>query len=84
MGGIGPFSFFKSDMESKAHFRHALQSDLRNALANGEFAMHYQTLIDAHTQRVCGVEALLRWNNAKRGLLVPPDICSFRLPKRSA
>jgi EAL domain-containing protein (putative c-di-GMP-specific phosphodiesterase class I) len=52
--------------------RRALECDLRNALARDEFVVHYQTLIDINSRRVCGAEALVRWNHPERGL-VPPD-----------
>ena len=39
-----------------------LASDLRNAVESGEFLLEYQPLVDVRTQRVVGVEALVRWH----------------------
>jgi diguanylate cyclase (GGDEF)-like protein len=70
--GRNTYRLFKAEMELEAHRRHALQVDLRNAIAANEFELHYQPIVDARTQEVCGVEALLRWHHPLRGL-VPPD-----------
>jgi len=48
-----------------------LRADLHQALARGEFVLHYQPLVRAATNRVDGLEALLRWQHPRRGL-VPP------------
>lgn len=48
-----------------------LEVDLLRALREGEFRLHYQPIVDAHTLRTVGVEALLRWQHPTRGLLLP-------------
>jgi diguanylate cyclase (GGDEF)-like protein/PAS domain S-box-containing protein len=48
-----------------------LEEDLRYALERGEFSLHYQPQIDCMRGEVTGLEALLRWQNPKRGN-VPP------------
>jgi EAL domain-containing protein (putative c-di-GMP-specific phosphodiesterase class I) len=50
-----------------------LEEDLRYALKRGEFSLHYQPLIDCAKGEVTGLEALLRWNNPKRGNVPPLD-----------
>jgi diguanylate cyclase (GGDEF)-like protein len=70
--GRNTYRLFKTEMELEARGRHAMQIDLRHALANNEFELHYQPIVDAKTQDVCGVEALVRWRHPLRGL-VPPD-----------
>jgi diguanylate cyclase (GGDEF)-like protein len=46
-------------------------SELRTALAENQFTLHYQPKLDLTTNRVCGVEALVRWDHPNRGLLYP-------------
>jgi EAL domain-containing protein (putative c-di-GMP-specific phosphodiesterase class I) len=55
----------------------ALASSLRRALANGEFALHYEPRVDAQTGRLVAVEALLRWRHPERGLLMPEQFLRF-------
>jgi EAL domain-containing protein (putative c-di-GMP-specific phosphodiesterase class I) len=50
---------------------------LRQALAGGEFALHYQPQIDLASGRVIGAEALLRWHSPKRGLVLPDEFISI-------
>ena len=59
------------DLSSHARERFAVEQDLRQAIARGELRMQFQPLIDAAGGRVCGAEALLRWDHPVRGL-VPP------------
>src|ERR1700712_701256 len=59
-------------MESRANLRRALEGDLRVALAEGGFEIHYQPLVDLRSGEVTGCEALLRWCHPERGM-VPPD-----------
>lgn len=53
--------------------RSGLLGQLRQAIANGELVVHYQPKIDVGTERVCGSEALVRWQHPSRGLLPPAD-----------
>jgi len=71
--GRNGFRLFESEMDAEARARHALQGDLRSAVARGEFELHYQTIHDARTRRPCGAEALVRWRHPERGL-VPPNL----------
>jgi diguanylate cyclase (GGDEF)-like protein len=48
-----------------------LARDLQTALAHGELRNEYQPIVDTDTQRVVGVEALLRWDHPARGLVAP-------------
>jgi EAL domain-containing protein (putative c-di-GMP-specific phosphodiesterase class I) len=58
-------------MDSEARLRRELEIDLREAVAKKEFVLHYQTIVEVTSRRVCGVEALVRWNHPRRGLLGP-------------
>src|SRR5262249_22994392 len=48
-----------------------IESDLRDALARGEFLLHYQPIVDLPTAELVGWEALIRWQHAERGLISP-------------
>jgi diguanylate cyclase (GGDEF)-like protein len=65
--------FFTSEMEVRMQGRHALEADLRAALQNGEFRLHYQPLYDLTEHRICGFEALLRWDHPVRGRVPPME-----------
>jgi diguanylate cyclase (GGDEF)-like protein/PAS domain S-box-containing protein len=66
------YRFFEPEMDAQARLQRALEVDIRNALAQNEFELHYQTLVDTATRKVCGAEALLRWRHPRHGL-IPPD-----------
>ena len=57
--------------------RRALERDLRKALANDEFIIHYQPLVNLQTERICGFEALIRWNHPQRGTISPLEFIPF-------
>jgi EAL domain-containing protein (putative c-di-GMP-specific phosphodiesterase class I) len=65
------FRFFTPAMDVLLQERRQLEVDLQHALAFGEFELFYQPLIDLEGDRVCGFEALLRWNHPTRGLVEP-------------
>ncbi|MBY5815183.1 putative bifunctional diguanylate cyclase/phosphodiesterase [Rhizobium leguminosarum] len=65
--------FFASEMEVQMQLRHALEADLKAAVENEEFELHYQPLYDLSQRRICGFEALIRWNHPVRGRVPPMD-----------
>ncbi len=69
--GGGARSFFARDMQSRSEARHRLGSELRAALANGEFELWYQPQVRLHDKALAGVEALLRWRHPHHDLLAP-------------
>ena len=60
-------------MDARAAEQMALQADLRQALAQGQLSLHYQPKFDCRRGQLRGVEALLRWNHPRRGM-VPPNV----------
>ena len=64
---------YERDIDHAALRRLRLEGDLRDALANGQFELHYQAIVSMATQRTDGAEALLRWRHPKLGLLLPAE-----------
>jgi diguanylate cyclase (GGDEF)-like protein len=69
--GRRTYRFFETEMDERLTNRHAMERDLRQALAAGQFELHYQPVVHLRTMRITGMEALLRWNHPVRGS-VPP------------
>ncbi len=69
--GRGNYQFFKEEIQQAAVKRLALESDLRRAIDQRQFLLHYQPQLDLRTGRVVGVEALIRWQHPERGLVSP-------------
>ena len=71
--GRGIFRFFEPEMNTRMQARCAIQTDLRWALEEGQFALHYQPLVDLASNRISGCEALLRWSHPTRGRVSPAE-----------
>lgn len=69
--GRGSFKFFSDNLLRIAEDRRVLEEDLRDALARGELSLFYQPQVNANTDQVTGVEALVRWNHPTRGPISP-------------
>ncbi len=65
--GRNNFQFFSSAMNDKAFERLTLENDLRRAIKNEEFFLHYQPQIDVLTGKIVGAEALIRWQHPEKG-----------------
>lgn len=65
------YLFYKTSMTDMVTVRLALENQLRLALENHEFVLHYQPKVNLATGKLTGAEALIRWNNPLTGL-VPP------------
>ncbi|MDA9499558.1 bifunctional diguanylate cyclase/phosphodiesterase [Bradyrhizobium sp. CCBAU 11357] len=65
--------FFEPEMDASAKARLSMEQDLRQALVNGGFEIHYQPLVDLRTNEVSGCEALLRWRHPERGMVSPAE-----------
>ncbi len=61
--GRGTVCFFEAEMDARQQARRTMETDLRAGLAKKEFELLYQPLFDLRENRVCGFEALLRWNH---------------------
>nr|WP_238474466.1 EAL domain-containing protein [Pseudomonas cavernae] len=71
--GKNNFQFYQADMNASALERLELESDLRHALEQNEFVLHYQPQFSGNGQRLTGAEALLRWRHPRRGLVPPGE-----------
>jgi diguanylate cyclase (GGDEF)-like protein/PAS domain S-box-containing protein len=69
--GRDNFQFFEKEMNILAVERQSLEADLRYAVERDELLVHYQPKIDLKTGAITSVEALVRWQHPKRGLLLP-------------
>jgi diguanylate cyclase (GGDEF)-like protein len=65
--------FFEPGMETEANSRRELERDLRTAVAEGCFEIHYQPLVDVASEAIVGCEALLRWRHPRRGMISPAE-----------
>jgi len=72
--GRGTFCFFRDEMAETVEARRVLELDLRKAMANEEFELFYQPLVNLKSGRITTCEALLRWNHPLRGTVSPTDI----------
>ncbi len=70
--GLG-FAVFDAAQDRDSAARLALEADMRQAIANGGFALYYQPQVDIGSGRIASVEALLRWHHPSRGLIAPDE-----------
>jgi len=70
MGG-GEHCRFEPVLHASAEERRQLEVALRKALGRDEMVLHYQPVVDAHTEQVVSFEALVRWNSAEHGFVSP-------------
>jgi diguanylate cyclase (GGDEF)-like protein/PAS domain S-box-containing protein len=71
--GRGTHRFFERHMDQGLRDRQTLKADLRTALADSLFKLHYQPSVDLRTDRITCFEALLRWPHPQRGLIPPSE-----------
>jgi diguanylate cyclase (GGDEF)-like protein/PAS domain S-box-containing protein len=71
--GKGRAVLFDESMNARAVERLALESDLRRAVERGELRLHYQPEVDHGTAMIAGMEALVRWQHPRLGLIPPSE-----------
>ena len=74
--GRGTYCFYEKEMNERMQIRDALERDLHNALANGEFELFYQPIVALKGNEIRSFEALLRWHHPTRGLVLPAEFIS--------
>ncbi len=70
------FQFYAEEMNQRILQRLQLERELRAAVQNGEFVLHYQPQVVVATGKIRGVESLVRWQHPSRGLLSPAEFIS--------
>jgi diguanylate cyclase (GGDEF)-like protein/PAS domain S-box-containing protein len=71
--GRNHYEYFTREMNERALRWVRMQTEMRRALERGEFQVHYQPKVELATGRICGFEALLRWQHPEKGLVPPAE-----------
>ena len=75
--GKNRYYIYNKDLQVEFDKRMKIEKNLRGALANNEFFLHYQPQVDLMDGKITGFEALIRWNNPELGLVSPMDFISI-------
>ncbi len=75
--GRNNYQFYRTEMTDHAFERIIMKAGLRKALDNEEFIVYYQPQIDARSEKLIGVEALVRWKHPNMGLMPPAKFISL-------
>jgi diguanylate cyclase (GGDEF)-like protein len=67
------FEMYTPELDAHAREEMEMESRLRRAIQREEFVLYYQPRVDIYTMRVNAFEALLRWNDPDRGLIMPAE-----------
>jgi diguanylate cyclase (GGDEF)-like protein len=75
--GRNSYQFHTAGMNDRALEMLLVERELRRALDEGEFVLHYQPKVDLQSGRITGAEALIRWQHPTRGLVGPTQFISL-------
>ncbi len=75
--GKNTYHFFTKQMQYNIIGEFKIQNDLKNAILNNEFVLHYQPQIDSNKNKIIGAEALIRWKHPEMGMIPPLDFISI-------
>ncbi|WEK54036.1 MAG: EAL domain-containing protein [Candidatus Cohnella colombiensis] len=67
------YSVYHDQIDPQADYRMYIKNSLNRALQRNEFFVHYQPQVEATSGRIVGMEALIRWNHPKKGM-IPPSV----------
>ena len=73
LGGKSGYQIFDRQMSLAILNRLTLENDLQRALQHQEFVTHYQPIVNLQTEKICGFEALVRWQHPDRGMVSPGE-----------
>jgi predicted signal transduction protein with EAL and GGDEF domain len=71
--GRGRYEIFDKAMHAQAMKRAQMEAELRRAVVEREFMLHYQPIVDLTSGRISGFETLVRWNHPRRGTISPEE-----------
>ena len=71
--GKANYHFFEPSLDEQARRRRQMELDLRTAIRDGQFALHFQPLYSLSEERLKGFEALIRWEHPQQGLISPAE-----------
>lgn len=69
--GRNNFQFYTEELNRANQSRVEIESDLRQAMENGELEVYYQPIVNADNMKLVGAEALIRWNHPRKGMISP-------------
>ncbi|WP_266035721.1 putative bifunctional diguanylate cyclase/phosphodiesterase, partial [Brucella intermedia] len=72
-GGRRTFRFYQHSLRLAAEKRHVMTGELRHALLDEQFELHYQPIFNLESGRISGFEALIRWRHPERGMVSPAE-----------
>ncbi|MDX8509447.1 putative bifunctional diguanylate cyclase/phosphodiesterase [Mesorhizobium captivum] len=71
--GGGSFSFFSEELRRELDYRKQLEQDIRTAIAEKTFEVYFQPQVSLTSGKISGIEALVRWKHAARGMISPGE-----------
>jgi diguanylate cyclase (GGDEF)-like protein len=71
--GRRTYRFFEPEMDARVKARRTLELDIRQAIVDHAFELHYQPVVDLKSNEIAGCEALLRWRHPVRGMISPAE-----------
>lgn len=75
--GKNNYQFYKPSMLQQISERIEMEKNLRRAMQNNEFIIHYQPIINIDERKIVGMEALIRWNHPTKGIIQPKEFISL-------
>ena len=73
VNGNNAYEFYPSGTSQHLSKRMNMESDLRHAIKEKQFVLYYQPKVNLMSQQITGVEALIRWNHPKKGMIPPSE-----------
>jgi diguanylate cyclase (GGDEF)-like protein len=71
--GRNKYTMFNSDLQKEVNRKMLIESQLFNAVKQNEFELYYQPQLDLATNKIVGLEALIRWHNKELGFVSPSE-----------